>query len=300
MLCPHAYGAASARAARGSGVRRPDRVEVGGRATASLTTPIARCPARPRWSSNVSTSLGSHAIRRRTRRPHQRRIDAAGAERSGLSQLRDLEAGAGRDDRRTRAAQVTVNVRVDPALQRRSCAASLSGRQAGRRLSARTRLSYELKDVPRGTHSRGRRDHRSARHARSGDPAGDIHTCGRNRSRSRRSARRCGRRRSRSRVGAANKLPTSQPSYAALNGGAQPIDPRTNKPVRHEATPKGPKRRQLISRDSAPRASARRARHPRPSRRRVTDAMAAQPSHRLTRAPWRIRHAFSTASAPAC
>jgi hypothetical protein len=31
---------------------------------------------------------------------------------------------------------------------------------------------------------------------------------------------------------AGNKLPTSQPSYAALNGAQPKIDPRSNKPVR--------------------------------------------------------------------
>ena len=36
--------------------------------------------------------------------------------------------------------------------------------------------------------------------------------------------------------GSANKLPTQQPSYAALNGARAPVDPSTNKPARKPAT----------------------------------------------------------------
>ncbi|MDY6944292.1 MAG: DUF4124 domain-containing protein, partial [Pseudomonadota bacterium] len=37
-----------------------------------------------------------------------------------------------------------------------------------------------------------------------------------------------------------NKMPTSQPSYAALNGGMPKMDPRTNKPVVSKPAPSGP------------------------------------------------------------
>lgn len=40
---------------------------------------------------------------------------------------------------------------------------------------------------------------------------------------------------------AGNKMPTSQPSYAALNGGQPSIDPRTNMPVVKKPAPVGPK-----------------------------------------------------------
>ena len=43
------------------------------------------------------------------------------------------------------------------------------------------------------------------------------------------------------RRGAANKLPTRQPSYAALNGGVPEIDPATNLPVKPPPKPAGPR-----------------------------------------------------------
>lgn len=43
------------------------------------------------------------------------------------------------------------------------------------------------------------------------------------------------------RRGAANKMPTSQPSYAALNGAPAVIDPRTNRPPPAKTLPAGPK-----------------------------------------------------------
>lgn len=44
------------------------------------------------------------------------------------------------------------------------------------------------------------------------------------------------------RTSAGNKMRTTQPSYAALNGGAAQIDPRTNLPVKTQPAPAGPKK----------------------------------------------------------
>jgi hypothetical protein len=41
--------------------------------------------------------------------------------------------------------------------------------------------------------------------------------------------------------GASNKMPTTQPSYSALNGGPAAIDPRTNLPPVPKPLPAGPK-----------------------------------------------------------
>jgi len=43
------------------------------------------------------------------------------------------------------------------------------------------------------------------------------------------------------RSSAGNKMRTTQPTYSALNGGTAPIDPRTNRPAVSKPAPSGPK-----------------------------------------------------------
>lgn len=134
--------------------------------------------------------------------------------------------------------QVSVSVRVDPALQ--------TGHRLHLYLDGRlvegfpeNTTDYELKEVPRGTHtvvavitdSRGTRVQETGRvtftvrqESAAQPPVGPAL-----------------RPPPKPRTAAVNKLRTSQPTYAQLNGALPKIDPRTNAPVVPQAKPKGPK-----------------------------------------------------------
>lgn len=126
--------------------------------------------------------------------------------------------------------QVTVNVRVEPALQPgHSLYLYLDGRLV-EGFPANT-LSFDLKEVPRGMHrvlavisdGRGTRVQETEpvsftvrQESVAQPPVGPaLRPPPKPQPRPRTS----------------NKLPTSQPTYAALNGGRAAIDPTTNRPV---------------------------------------------------------------------
>lgn len=127
--------------------------------------------------------------------------------------------------------QVTVNVRVDPALQPgHSLYLYLDGRLV-EGFPANT-VSFDLKDVPRGMHrvlavindGRGTRVQETEavsftvrQESVAQPPVGP--------------ALRPPGSKPQPRPRASNKLPTSQPTFAALNGGRAAIDPATNRPV---------------------------------------------------------------------
>jgi hypothetical protein len=132
--------------------------------------------------------------------------------------------------------QVTVNVRVDPALQAgHSLYLYLDGRLV--QGFAPNASSYELKEVSRGMHRviaviddrRGERVQETSpvtfsvrQESIANPPVGPaLRPPPKPRP-----------------GGAANKLPTQQPSYAALNGSRAQIDPATNAPVRKKLAPK--------------------------------------------------------------
>lgn len=126
--------------------------------------------------------------------------------------------------------QVTVNVRVDPGLQPgHSLYLYLDGRLV-EGFPANT-LSFDLKDVPRGTHrvlavindGRGTRVQETEavtftvrQESIAQPPVGPALRPPP---------------KPQPRPGASNKLSTSQPTYAALNSGRAAIDPVTNRPV---------------------------------------------------------------------
>lgn len=126
--------------------------------------------------------------------------------------------------------QVTVNVRVDPGLQPgHSLYLYLDGRLVEG--FSPDSLSFDLKEVPRGTHQllavindgRGTRVQETEpvsffvrQESVAQPPVGPA-------------LRPPPKPQPRPRV--SNKLPTSQPTYAALNGGRAAIDPATNRPV---------------------------------------------------------------------
>lgn len=127
--------------------------------------------------------------------------------------------------------QVTVNVRVEPILQPgHSLYLYLDGRLI-EGFPANT-LSFDLKEVPRGMHQvralindgRGTRVQETEavnftvrQESVAQPPVGP--------------ALRPPTPKPQPRPRASNKLPTSQPTYAALNGGRAAIDPATNQPV---------------------------------------------------------------------
>ena len=133
---------------------------------------------------------------------------------------------------------VSVSIRVDPALQdRHSLVLYLDGRLVDSGVP--NAQSYELTNVARGSHTliavindgRGRRVQETA----------PITFHVRQESIARPPVGPASRPPPKPRSGAANKLPSSQPSYADLHGQRAPIDPQTNAPVRKAPTPAGPK-----------------------------------------------------------
>ena len=126
--------------------------------------------------------------------------------------------------------QVTVNVRVDPGLQPgHSLYLYLDGRLV-EGISPNT-LSFDLQEVPRGTHqviavindARGTRVQDTApvsftvrQESIAQPPVGPALRPPPKPT---------------PRPGASNKLPTSQPTYAALNDGRAQMDPVTNRPI---------------------------------------------------------------------
>lgn len=131
---------------------------------------------------------------------------------------------------------VTVNIRVDPALQEGHTLRLLID---GRLIDGSTpnATSYELSNMPRGTHTafaqifneNGQRIQETEhvtffvrQESIANPPVGPaLRPPPKPQPR-----------------GAANKLLTTQPSYAALNGASPVIDPRTNKPVVPPPKPK--------------------------------------------------------------
>jgi hypothetical protein len=137
--------------------------------------------------------------------------------------------------------QVTVNVRVDPSLEPGH---TLFLYLDGRRVEGfpPNASSYDLKDVPRGTHRvlAVISDGRGARV----QEAGPVNFTVRQESIAQPPVGPALRPPPKPRPtgGAANKLPQAQPSYAALNGARAQVDPATNAPVRPRPAAKpGPK-----------------------------------------------------------
>ncbi|HEX2492253.1 MAG TPA: DUF4124 domain-containing protein [Steroidobacter sp.] len=135
--------------------------------------------------------------------------------------------------------RVTVTVNVEPGLQPgHQLTLYLDGSQVqGFPPNAN---SYELKDVPRGEHrlTASISDGRGARVQQSGAVTFSV----RQESIAKPPVGPALRTPPKPRPRAANKLPTQQPSYAALNSVRTPIDPATNLPVRNTkpATPSPP------------------------------------------------------------
>ena len=154
MLWPHAYGAAATARARSRlpALARPDRVEVGGREGRHALLRSARARCDQDRSAQPATSP-KRAPRSRCRNAADSRL----ADRSTRpTRYRNFEIWKPANDQRRSsipAAQVDVEVRVEPAAAGDAHVESLSRRQAGRGLSAQHDSSYALTEVPRGTHT---------------------------------------------------------------------------------------------------------------------------------------------------
>ena len=230
MLCRHAYGALSARVPRDPGVRRPDRVEVGGRGRRDA---LLRPPGPGATKVEIASSSRSDA--EDSTRPSFSTSIAQPQEPSGPP-YRNFEIWKPSEGESfiNTGGQVTVNVRVEPGLQSgHNLYLYLDGRLVEG--AAPDATSYDLKDVPRGSHrliavindQRGTRVQETEavnfivrQESIANPPVGPaLRPPPKPRP-----------------GGAANKLPRQQPSYAALNGGRAPIDPATNAPVRKKAS----------------------------------------------------------------
>jgi hypothetical protein len=134
--------------------------------------------------------------------------------------------------------QVTIDIRVDPALQTGHTLHLYLDGKLVEGFPANT-TDYQLKEVPRGTHiaaavvndRRGTRVQETDRitftvrqESIAQPPVGPAL-----------------RPPPKPRTAAGNKLRTSQPTYAQLSGARPKLDPRTNAPVTPVVKPKGPK-----------------------------------------------------------
>jgi hypothetical protein len=100
-------------------------------------------------------------------------------------------------------------------------------------------MSYELSDVPRGSHTLKAVVTTPKGEVLQESPATTFHV--RQESIAKPPVGPAMRTPGKPRASAGNKLRTSQPTYQALNGGRAQIDPRTNMPVRAQPAPTGPK-----------------------------------------------------------
>jgi hypothetical protein len=134
--------------------------------------------------------------------------------------------------------QVSVNIRVDPALQTgHTLYLYLDGKLVDGFPENTT--DYELKEVPRGLHTVV-----AIINDRRGTRVQDTNRIGftvRQESIAHPPVGPALRPPPKQRTAAGNKLRTSQPTFAQLNGAHPKIDPRTNAPVVPTAKPKGPK-----------------------------------------------------------